>query len=92
MKKMVRGYSALTTIILMAADFQKHFQISPLRRCCKHYRERGGASGFIKKTHHLPVPTRDFTILDCVGLEAVTCKCAQTNKETYQNILGKAHR
>ncbi|WP_334168755.1 hypothetical protein [Methylobacter sp.] len=49
MKKFVRGYSALTTIIHMAADFQKHFQISPLRRCCKHYRERGGSSGFIKK-------------------------------------------
>ncbi len=30
----------------------------------------------------------DITILDRAGLEAVSCGCYQTEKETYENILG----
>jgi CRP-like cAMP-binding protein len=30
----------------------------------------------------------NITILDRAGLEAVSCKCYQTDKDTYQKILG----
>lgn len=49
------------------------------------------AASSLQKQNIISYQRGDITILDRAGLEAAACKCYQTDKDTYQKILGEAN-
>jgi hypothetical protein len=46
------------------------------------------AAGLLQKRKLLSYSRGDITVLDRAGLEAVSCKCYQAAKDTYERVLG----